>query len=196
MPDTPSLTLVKRFTYRGLPEEWSNTYHFSGATPADDAAWKALMLAFHAVEKPCYTSGHVLVHGYGYAAGVEHSVAQVDFTQGSPLMPPGTTFPGSIGDSVPGDSAAWIRAKIGTSATGKAVYIRKYFHGVLGPLGGGDQIPTAFQTILQTAANSFVAGTGLDGRKWCGPQAQVATLPGVSRYITTRTLKRRGKRPT
>src|SRR6266576_2358533 len=37
----PSLTIVKRFNYRGdVDEEFSNTYHFSGTTPADAAAWK------------------------------------------------------------------------------------------------------------------------------------------------------------
>lgn len=195
MPDTPSLTLVKRFPYRGLPEEWSNTYHFTGATPASDAAWKTLMLAIHAEERKCYTAASELVTGYGYVAGNDQSVAQIDFTTGTPLKPPGVLAPSSAVREFSGDQAGWIRAKIGLSSTGKKVYIRKYFHGGQTTFGAGDNIAPTCLAAYDAFAAKLLDGTISGDFRWCGPQAQVASVPFSSIFVTTRTLKRRGKRP-
>lgn len=195
MPDKPSITLVKRFTYRGLPEEWSNTYHFSGTTPANEAAWRTLALGIFDQEKTCYTASSVLVTAYGYEAGNEHSVSQMDFTTGTPLLPPGTLALSSGVREVSGDQAGWIRAKIGVSSTGKKVYIRKYLHGGEVTVGAGDNIAPGCRTAYDAFAAKLLDGTLSGDFRWCGPQGQVATLPFSSVYVTTRTLKRRGKRP-
>ena len=84
MPDTPSVVLVKEFTYRQKREEFSNRYHFSGATPADAAAWAVLMDQLIELERPTVTADVKFVRGYGYQAGIEHSVAQVDFSVPGP----------------------------------------------------------------------------------------------------------------
>lgn len=195
MPDTPSITLVKRFMYRDAPEEWSNTYHFTGTTPSDEAAWKTLALAIHATEKGCYKPTSVLVRAYGYEAGTEHSVAQIDFSVGTPLLPPGGFTGGTGSPEWAGDQAGWIRAKIGVSSKGKSVYVRKYFHDGKSLPTDSDEINTVLTTAYLDHANAMLSGSLPGGAKWSGPQGQTATLPKVARYVTTRTLKRRGRRP-
>lgn len=196
MPDTPSVTLVKRMPYRGVPEEWSNTYHFTGSTPADEAEWRALVIAIHNTERAIYAAKVVLVQAYGYAAGNETSVAQMDYRTGANALRPGTN-PGSNDWAVPGDAAVMMRAKIGTSSSGKKVYVRKYFHGSFAVSdGNADTAPNGVIAAMNAHGAAMLAGGLPGGAKWSGPQGQEATLPLASPYVTTRTLKRRGKRPT
>jgi hypothetical protein len=195
MPDTPSITLVKEFDYRGRPEEWSNTYHFKGAaTPDEDGQWSNMILAVWDEERKVIQSSSKLVRAYGYAAGNESSVFQWDLTGEDPAALVGQNAVSGI--NMAGDQAVWIRAKIGTGSTGKKVYIRKYYHDV--PLGaqGGDVIHPLAVPLLQTLAETLIDGSILGDWTWCGPQGQDATLPFAPNYPTTRTLKRRGKRPT
>lgn len=195
MPDTASITLIKRFDYRDAPEEWSNTYHFSGSTPDEENDWRILALSIYETERTLFTARHKLVGAYGYAAGNENSVAQVDFTQGSVIEPPGTYTPPGTAYEWSGDQAGWIRALVGTSSTGKKVYIRKYFHGGSSWATDPDEMEPGLRDLYQAHCEQCVTDGWVGDRKWCGPQGAVATLPGHSRYVTTRTLKRRGRRP-
>lgn len=195
MPDTPSITIIKEFTYRGKPEKFSNKYHFKGTTPSGDAAWKALADAIITAEKGTVTAGVRFVGAYGYEAGNEHSVAQIDYT-----VPPNTVQVGTLGglSSWAGqapDTAVWIRAKTpDRNANGKWIYVRKYMHGVYaGPDG---VVADPQRAALLTFANKLLDGTLPGSFKWCGPQGAEASAPLVGTYATTRTLKRRGKRPS
>lgn len=195
MPDTPSVTIVKTMPYRGVAEEWSNTYHFDNAAqPSEEGQWSNLALAVWEEERKVLQPSVKLVRAYGYEAGNEQSVAQIEWAGAEPNDMTGTN--GDPGIDMAGDQAVWIRARIGTSSTGKKVYIRKYYHDV--PLGaqGGDVIYPATVPKLQALADMLISGTMLGGFTWCGPQGQVATTAFAPNYPTTRTLKRRGRRPT
>lgn len=196
MPDTDSITLVKRFDYRDTQEEWSNTYHFDATTPTTDAEWRTLAIALHASEKQCYTANHVLVRAYGYVAGTEVSVYQGDFTIGTGALAAGTLGEDGATNRMSGDQAYWIRARIGTSSSGKKVYVRKYFHGGTVQETDADELPNNCKANALAHAAKLLDGTLPGGFVWQGPQGQTAIEPAVSRYVTTRTLKRRGKRPT
>lgn len=195
MPDTPSITIVKRFTYRGLNEDFSNTYHFSGTTPANAAAWKTLADGIITAEAPCVAPGTSFVKAYGYEAGNENSVAQIDYTL-APLTPTlGTLSPGAVAPC-PGDVAATIRWYTGASSTrGKKIYCRKYMHGVYGSGASNDTWWATQKTAYQTFAAKLIDGTLPGSFKYCGPQGAVLSVPETSPWLTTRTLKRRGKRP-
>lgn len=181
--------------YRGAPEEWSNTYDFTGTLPTSDTDWKALAVAVYTTEKTILKPSCELVRAYGYRPDSNVSVAQIDFTVGTPLTPDGTLTIASAEREFSGDQAATVRAQIGVSSTGKKVYIRKYYHA--GGLGSGtpDVIVTAMQTAMATHFNTLLAGSLPGGSTLCGPAGQTPFNVLASPLVTTRTLKRRGKRP-
>lgn len=195
MPDTPSIVIVKRFTYRGQPEEFSNRYHFSGTTPASTADWTTLATAIINAEKLTVESGVSFVKAYGYEAGNDNSVAQIDYSI-SPL----TVTNGAIaitGQKCSGDVAATARWYTGASSSrGKKIYCRKYFHGVHQQVEPDqDKLDSGQKTALETFCAKLIDGTLPGSFKYCGPQGAVLSAPEVNQYLTTRTLKRRGRRP-
>src|SRR5262245_56414070 len=197
MPDTPSIVIVKSFAYRNLPEEYSNRYHFSGTTPSDYAAWKVLADAIINAEKTCFRSTTTWVRAYGYEAGTEHSVAQIDYAAPPNTIVAGTFSPGPQ-KVLPGDAAATVRWYTGQlNSRGKKIYCRKYFHDVEAlSTGSADVLANTQVTVLAAFANKLIDGTLPGSFKYCGPQGAVLSAPQVHPWITTRTLKRRGKRPT
>lgn len=198
MPDTPSITLVKRFYYRGAYEEWTNRYHFSGSTPGDAAAWKVLADAVFASEKTCLPAVVELVRAYGYEAGSNGADAVIEYDIAPLAVVPGTlSMTGAT--YTPGDVAFWIRWPTPDRARGKVVYLRKYLHGALRSLTGpgttlNDAILPAQATAALAHGAKMIDGSLPGAAKVCGPQGAVAGAPSVSPYLTTRTLKRRGKR--
>jgi hypothetical protein len=195
VPDTPSITIIKEFSYRGDPEEYSNTYHFEGTTPTDTAAWKALADAIIAAERSCYDSTVTWVRAYGYVAGNENSVAQIDYEVAPNVVLAGTGT-GWGGNKLPGDAAATTRWYTGqNSSRGKKVYCRKYWHPVHAHGTDPDQIIAGQRTALQTFAAKLIDGSLPGSFKYCGPQGADLQAPETSQWVTTRTLKRRGKRP-
>jgi hypothetical protein len=191
MPDTPSITINKQFTYRGVKEVYSNTYHFSGTTPSGDADWLALALAIWAAEAPMLPNDQQFTGYLGYAAGNEHAVSIKDYVADGTSMPSGTN---TVGSSVPGDAAVWVRWRTSErTSKGKPIYLRKYFHHVA---GSGDDPAPQFKSAAATYAGKMTDGSLPGGAKVCGPQGAVAGTAKVSPFFTTRTLKRRGKRPS
>ena len=195
------LTVVKRFNYRGdANEEFSNTYHLTGSVPADAAAWRTLFDALVTQEKTVYSSAVHVIRGYGYDSDADdaHAVWSVDLTV-SPNTPVAGTLSvaGGLGPA-PGDAAVWVRWKTSRlNSKGKAIYLRKYFHDAQQI---GTPTPDTVLASQVTALNAF--GTKLfDGSfteaRTITARGHVDTIlaRGSSSYITTRTLKRRGKRP-
>lgn len=195
MPDTPSITIVKEFTYRGKPEQFSNRYHFTGSTPNGDAAWKTLADALIAAERPTVDNTVKFVKAYGYAASVDNAVAVIDYAIAPNVVLLGSmNFP-SGGRRLPGDAAIWIRGNTGIrGAKGKFKYTRKYMHSIFGT--GEEGWEPSQKTAMATFGGKLIDGTLPGNFKWCTPQGDVALAVQVSANVTTRTLKRRGKRPS
>lgn len=194
------MTLVKRFTYRGdTHEEFSNTYHFTGTVPADTTAWNALRDALVAQEKTVYTNNVTIVRVYGYATDAPDSPAVYvyDYLAGGGSGIAGTlTGTGRV--ATPGDTAFWVRWKTSrNNSNGKAIYLRKYFHDAWSDTTGGPDVLYAGQkTAAQALGVKLRDGSFLDARTLTA-RGHSDTLVGsaASTYLTTRTLKRRGKRP-
>jgi hypothetical protein len=193
------ITLIKKFTYRGnASEEFSNHYWLTGSTPADAAAWKTLTDLLIAQEKTCYPAPVSVVAAYGYNSAADDATAVYarDLTVSPDTVVAGTL---SATNSVqcPGDAAVWVRWGLNRlNSKGKRVYLRKYFHPAM------QQTASAADTVSTntvTALNAFGATmqTGLAGGTNIITDRLGSTIlnHGTSTYITTRTLKRRGKRP-
>lgn len=195
---TTYLTVIKRFTYRAdSSEEWSNSYALTGSTPSSSTAWRTLFDAMVAEEKKLYTPATSVIAGYGYdkiPATGDSAIWTVDMTVAPNTVVPGTLTAG--GTALAGDQAVWVRWGLDRfNSKGKRIYLRKYFHGGQGPAGGGDPVLTGYNTALVAFGNKLWDGTFADSRKICDKLGNTPIGSAVTPYITTRTLKRRGKRP-
>lgn len=194
MADTAKLVMVQSFTYRGAYEEWSNTYHWETdpATTWGDAADALLQLLL-----PCFDGRTKFERAYGYDVGPEvtgrraSSVVDLDSEAGSAILTGGPY------SQVPGDVAATVRwGTAGFTAGGKRIYLRKYFHGVYGnPDPNADQLLNAQKTLLTTFAGTLTGGNPIGCGNYVGPSGAIPIGQKVNDWLTTRTLKRRGKRP-
>lgn len=194
------VTLIKKFTYRGdANEEFSNQYALTGSTPADSTAWKALADALIAQEKTTYLSGVVVVRAYGYSDDAEDAPAvwSYDYAAAGATVA-GTLSPSGTWGQAPGDAAVWVRWKTSrVNSNGKAIYLRKYFHGAtIATATGPDVVTTSQRTALDNFGTKLRDGSFLDARTIRSrTHAETILSSGSSQYVTTRTLKRRGKRP-
>jgi hypothetical protein len=199
MAATSSLTIIKTFTYRGAAEEFSNTYHFNGGTPADAAAWKALADAVIAQEKTIHESDTVIVRAIGHKAGVTAADWIYDYAAHTASVP-GTLAAGT-GAMVPGDVAAWVRwSTTAKTSKGKPIFLRSYYHGMRNngsSTSNRDLIQASTKTALLAYAAAWVTGfsDGTNTYTRAGPNGATGGTPVACTYLTTRTLERRGKRP-
>lgn len=201
MADAVGVTLIKTMTYRAdATEEYSNQYWLTGAVPADATAWKALADALIAQEKLVYPSVVVVVRAYGYDSDLDTATAvwSWDYAAAGTSVP-GTFAPGA-NPLAPGDGACWVRWKTSRLNTkGKAIFLRKYFHPAVmagSDINTHDNVMTAQKTALAALGTKLRDGTFLDGRTITARgQTDTIVSSAGSTYVTTRTLKRRGKRP-
>lgn len=195
----PSITIVKRFSYRGdATEEFSNTYHFDSDAPANSTRWKAFADAIIAAEKLIYTSGVTIVRAFGHEANNKVAVWSYDYLAASQSV--AGTMSGPTTSASPGDTAAWIKyTTTQFTSLGKPVYLRNYYHGVYPAASGtaaNDSLYAAQKTAFQTYGTAWVAGfsDGTATHRRAGPNGAIAQLAIAGSYLTTRTLKKRGKR--
>jgi hypothetical protein len=191
------ITSIKSFTYRDAVEEWGNTYHFLGSAPTDLAGWEALASALFTMEKTVLPITTEIVRAYCYESTDDDSVFTLDTGEaGLPVTGTATYTTGS--NLAPGDAAAWVRWKTARVNThGKPIYLRKYYHGVIvSPAGGdADTIQAGQVTAYRTLGTDLNTPAG-DWPGICGPDGVAPGASTSSSYVTTRTLRRRGRRPT
>jgi hypothetical protein len=202
VPNT-GITIVKQFVYRDEPEEWSNHYWLSGAILQTSASFKALADELITLERPCYSARSKVVSFIGYDASETdpihnkppQSVASHDYVGAEAL--PGT-LSSATGHFFAGDQAGFVWWKTSRrSKAGKPVYLRKYFHDGFESFTDVDQLATEVAAAYTTFGVNMTAGLpAIEGRviqSHLGAESLAATGHGA--WVTTRTLKRRGKRP-
>jgi hypothetical protein len=189
------MVVVQSFTYRDEAEEFSNKYHFAGPAPGDDASWKALADALIGHLRPMFTPVVTFVRAYGYNDGDHPSVWGHDYTiPGPPLA--GNWGGDAQAQKPAGDQAAFIRwPTTKRNSRGKIVYARKYFHDMYVGLTTPDRVSASQYALMQTFANACIDGSISSVFHLCLPDGTPALAGGPDTWITTRTLKRRGKRP-
>lgn len=187
MAATPSLKVVKTFTFLGVPRTFSNRYHFAGGVPADDSHWHTLMDNVTAAEKAIYGSDVTITQAVGYAAGSEVPVSSKTYAL------TGTASLGAFGQA-PGDVAILLRySTAARSSKNHPVYLYNYFHGArISGLSQPDLMAAAQKTAIGTYASSWISGfsDGTVTYNRAGPNGAAATGSVVETYLTHRDLVR------
>jgi hypothetical protein len=196
MGDHDAITLIKDMTYRGVKEEWSNTYTLDGTTPTSDAEWKTLADAIIVSEKTCYLVDVRVVRAMGYVSGSDNAAWSYDYLAAAATVAGTLSTGGAEVNKWAGDQAGWLRMRVGSTGAGKPKYIRKYFHGGWSVGATPDTMGAAVVTAYLAHGTKMTNGTLPGGMQWIGPNGTIGSTPAASPYVTTRTLKRRGRRPT
>lgn len=199
MPTATGLILIKAFNYRDdEDEEWSSKYWFTGLIPASDAEWKALADVIIGQEKTCYLPSTRVVRAYGYNNSDEHSptVWVYDY-DGLGQAVPGTLVMTAGNYEMSGDQAGMISWRTARrNARGKWIYLRKFMHAGGVTFNDTDTLDGGTLAAYGAYALKLMDGTLPNGRIIRSPkQDETITVGEASPWVTTRTLKRRGKRP-
>lgn len=194
----PGIVVVKSFTYRDLPEEWSNGYHFAGSAPESDDDWISLCDDFIALEAAALANTvHIVrVLCYDDYDGTHDSVYTYDLATHSGTVPGTRSEPVDATGSMAGDQAYFARWPTGQrSSKGKPIYLFKYWHGAWPATDDRDKLSEIFLGYVSTFASAVIAVSG----SWPGMTDKSGNVPTgyyAEPFLTTRTLKRRGRRPT
>ncbi len=199
MATLTGVTMIQRFSYRGDPnEEYSNTWHFRDAPPSTSADWVALFeqLATHVAN--AIPATHHIIRAYGYDSDADDavSVASYDWEQNEGAKP-GVIAPPAGAHQMAGDQAAYITWQLDQrDARGHYICARKYFHGGWVSATDPDHLDPTYKAALQVLADAMAPGPGgnhggIRTKKSSAP-VNYSQAAGV---VTTRTLRRRGKRP-
>jgi len=193
------IVVTKSFDYRGEPEEWSNRYWFTETAPWTAAQFRTIFDNIATHEASLFTSATTVVSGYGYNDNDEHAQAvwSVDLRLAPNTPVPGTFQPGTA-ERQAGDSSIFCWWKTSRkNKRGKPIYLRKYFHDVYNEAGPPhDGVADLQRLALEAFAEGFYTQTFLGfGLAAQGHPDEDLIAYGAHPWITTRTLKRRGKRP-
>lgn len=195
MAEAPGIVVTYRFTYRGSDEEWSQKYHHDGTAPSSPSAWRDWCDVFTiAVRNVLGTQVHIVRYNCyeDLSAPTTYTYNLADWAGEIA----GEWAPSSGEDWASGDTAYLERWNTGRmSSKGKPVYLFKYFH----PAGILEATPDDLAPTLKTVMDTFGAAleTGLSsGLKIADKNGNAVTGYHTEPYATTRTLKRRGRRPT
>lgn len=179
-----AVSITKSVGFRGVQQEFSNVYHFSGTTPS---AANALLLAqnIRNQEQDFHSSDVTFLRFKAWTAGGTPGANQM-IAQGSLT---GIGLQGT-NSSMDRERAVLIRFANGIDTRGRPVYLRKWFHscgscqGVTfagaGILQNTAQIASGDRTTIQTAAAGFLSiGTPGGPYQLCSPSGTAGGTPIV-----------------
>lgn len=187
MATTPSVRVLKSFSYKGGTKVFSNRYHFNGGTPADDTHWHTLMDAVVLKEKAIYTSTVTITECIGYAAGSEIPVSSKTYS---------TAGVGTWGSAPQAQGDTVLLGRYSTTARSSKnhpVYLFNYFHGMYTNGAGTPDTPNATQkTEVDNYLGFWIAGfsDGSITAVRAGPNGATATGHFVETYLSHRDFPR------
>lgn len=198
MATAVGLVVIHEFNYRDNPEQWSTKYWFTGQPPTTPSDWLSLATTFAASEQHCYSPGTKIVGYVGYNDDTPGAHA----AWSESLTDTGTEIPGTLVDPAgvlfAGDQAGLLWGLTSRkNSRGKWVYLRKYMHDGFLNANDTDRVSVPTRTAYDTFLTKLRDGTwGGGGHVWRSQkQSENFQNALASVFVTTRTLKRRGKRP-
>jgi len=189
------LTLIKDMAYRAEQfEEFSNSYIFKAPTPVNTTEWTSLMNQIVGLEQPIYDAGVRWVRAVGHGSTDPGAVALFEHDFLVPGPPPIGSFADVSGRIGAGDQASCVEWSTDRkSIRGKTIYLRKYHHHPHINATVADDLSSPYVNALSVYAGSFSPTTPWGGLTNTTGLASVAGNKVIP-YVTTRTLKRRGRR--
>lgn len=190
MAATPSVKVVKTFSWKQQLWTFTNRYHFNGGTPSDATHWSTLSSAVVTAEKAIYPPSVTITEVIGYAAGSDVPVHTSSFsTVGTYTIP-------ADGKQAPGECVALLRwATAARTSKNHPVYLFNYYHGVIADyttLDEQDFVMPTQGTAIGTYAAAWLSGFS-DGTLTlvrAGPNGATATGALVDQFITHRDFPR------
>jgi hypothetical protein len=193
---TAFLTIEKSFTYKGAREHWSNAYHLD-QVPSSQSQWQALATEVVNFEQAFMPADVQFEHYYGHEPGTPPILVwEFDEAPAGEGGAAGSWVPGPSYPPCPGDAAGWVRYGTTQKNTlGKPIYLRNYYHAIHHD-ATPDKVSVQQATLMGQLATAWVNGIAAGGTTFrrAGPRGAVAQNHVVGEFITTRTLKHRGRR--
>lgn len=117
------VSIVKSTSFRGVSQEFSNTYYYSFTGTANETVASELIDLVVALEKPMHSPQINFVRGWAWSAGgspsTNNMLSQKNLTGAG-------TGPTSGGTDK--ERAFLVRFRAGNDSRGRPVYLRKYWH--------------------------------------------------------------------
>lgn len=192
----PGVTLLKQMTYRGVPEEWGNTYHFVGAAPSTREDWSSLVGSLITLESQILWDQVDYTRALCYEDTDDPNVQAFDVTD--EFGPQSGTLNGTTGtfEAQAGATAYMIRWDTGRmTSNGRPIYLRKYYHPGLGDPSGGDGVDAYVLAAMGDVGEDIRTGTSA----WPGladPAGNAPISTSARPFIVTRQLHKGRRRPT
>lgn len=186
------MRLVKSFSYRNVPREFSNRYFIGLNYPTDSARWDALLHAVSSQERtiypPAVNGGASIIRGYGYKPGSDVPVYETVLTDDG-LLDHSTWI------RSPGDCAAVaVYTTPDRSKKNHPIYLYSYWHAVgTDTTSPGDGVAQGQHVAMQAYAQHWITGfsDGVTTYHRSRPSAgTLATGVTVNGLITHRDLIR------